>query len=65
MYHHDVMISRKSANQAQRTERVQRIEPARLEDVPEDISNVVAELSVASATLGLPAPPRISLPWSG
>lgn len=33
-------------------ESVQRIEPARLVDVPETISDAVAELSAASATLG-------------
>jgi hypothetical protein len=32
--------------------RPQRIEPARLEDVPEAISNVVAELAAASAKRG-------------
>ena len=32
-------------------ENVQRIEPARLEDIPEAISDVVAELAAASAKL--------------
>ncbi|MFG1302924.1 Fic family protein [Xanthobacter autotrophicus] len=39
-------------------ESVQRIEPARLEDVPESISDAVAELSAASATLGSRLNPR-------
>ena len=36
----------------------QRIEPARLEDVPEALSDVVAEVSAASATLGQALHPR-------
>jgi Fic family protein len=52
------MTRNKSANQTSDIESVQRIEPARLEDVPEDISNVVAELSAASATLGRALHPR-------
>ena len=39
-------------------ESVQRIEPARLEDVPEPISDVVAELAAASAALGRSLHPR-------
>ncbi|WP_454918788.1 Fic family protein [Xanthobacter sediminis] len=39
-------------------ESVQRIEPARLEDVPESISDALAELSAASATLGSSLNPR-------
>src|SRR5688572_12064400 len=35
-----------------------RIEPARLEEVPEEISDVLAELSAASATLGKSLHPR-------
>jgi Fic family protein len=52
------MTRNKSANHTSDIESVQRIEPARLEDVPEDISNVVAELSAASATLGRALHPR-------
>lgn len=40
------------------TESVQRIEPARLEEVPEAISNIVAELAAASAKLGHALHPR-------
>jgi Fic family protein len=36
----------------------QRIEPARLEDAPEAISDVIAELSAAAATLGVALHPR-------
>lgn len=39
-------------------ESVQRIEPARLEDVPEPISDVMAELAAASAKLGHTLNPR-------
>src|SRR6187399_2655399 len=39
-------------------ESVQRIEPARLEAASEEISDVVAELSAASATLGNNLDPR-------
>jgi Fic family protein len=52
------MTRSKSAGKASDIESVQRIEPARLEDVPEDISNVVAELSAASAKLGHALHPR-------
>jgi Fic family protein len=41
-------------------ESVQRIEPARLEDVSETISDALAELSAASATLGNSLHPRTS-----
>jgi hypothetical protein len=37
-------------------ETVERIEPARLEDSPEAISDVVAELSAAAAKLRKPPP---------
>src|SRR5580704_10053500 len=46
-------------------ESVQRIEPARLEDVPEAISNVVAELSAASAKLGHSLNPRTASNLAG
>jgi Fic family protein len=39
-------------------ETVQRIEPARLEQAPDDISNVLAELAAASAKLGHALNPR-------
>jgi hypothetical protein len=39
-------------------ESVQRIEPARLEEAPEAISDVVAELAAASAKLGHTLNPR-------
>src|SRR6266508_4039003 len=42
-------------------ESVQRIEPTRLEEVPEAISDVVAELSAASAKLGHALTPRTAV----
>ena len=45
------MSSKKSANRPL-AETVQRIEPARLETVPEAVIDLVAELSAATATLG-------------
>src|SRR6185312_14414808 len=39
-------------------ETVERIEPARLEDVPEAIADVIAELSAQAATLGRALHPR-------
>jgi len=47
-----------SAKKSSDIESVHRIEPARLEEVPEAISNVVAELSAASAKLGHALHPR-------
>jgi len=44
--------------QAPMTERVQRTEPARLEQAPEAVSDAVAELAAASATLGHALDPR-------
>ncbi len=41
-------------------ESVQRIEPARLEDVSETISDALADLSAASAPLGSSLHPRTS-----
>src|SRR6202140_4582574 len=52
------MKSEKSAKKASGIESVQRIEPARLEEVPEAISDVVAELAAASAKLGHSLNPR-------
>jgi len=46
-------------------ESVLRIEPARLEDVPESISNVVAELAAASAKLGHALSPRTAANLAG
>jgi len=46
------MRGKEAAKSSSQIESVQRIEPARLEDVPEAILNVVAELSAASAKLG-------------
>src|SRR6266852_1354648 len=42
-----------------------RIEPARLEDPPEAISDVIAELSAASATLGVALNPRTAANLAG
>jgi Fic family protein len=46
-------------------ESVQRIEPARLEEVPEAISDVVAELAAASAKLGHALHPRAAANLAG
>jgi Fic family protein len=59
------MTDRKPAKQASEIESVQRIEPVRLEDVPEAISNVVAELSAASAKLGHALNPRTAANFAG
>ena len=65
MYVQHVMIGNKSANQPSEIESVQRIEPARLEEVPEAISNIVAELSAASAKLGHALNPRTAANLAG
>jgi Fic family protein len=52
------MSNKKSAKESSEIESVQCIEPARLEEAPEAISNIVAELSAASATLGQALHPR-------
>ena len=54
---HTLMKNRNRPNNRM-LESVQRIEPARLEDVPEAIADVVAELAAASATLGSALNPR-------
>jgi Fic family protein len=46
-------------------ESVQRVEPARLEEVPEAISDVVAELAAASAKLGHALHPRTAANLAG
>jgi len=51
------MIDKKSAK-SDAIESVQRIEPTRLEAMPEAISDVVAELAAASAHLGRALHPR-------
>jgi Fic family protein len=51
------MISKTSAKNPP-LETVQRIEPARLEDAPEAISDVIAELAASSAVLGQTLHPR-------
>jgi Fic family protein len=51
------MTNQKSAKE-RTIESVQRIEPARLEDVPEALSDIVAELAAASAGLGHSLHPR-------
>ena len=52
------MTTKQSAKTASSIESVQRIEPARLEEMPEAIANVVAELSAAAAKLGHALHPR-------
>ena len=59
------MKSRKSAKKASGSESVQRIEPARLEEVPQAISDVVAELAAASAKLGHSLNPRTAANLAG
>src|ERR1700674_4974454 len=60
------MRTTKSANGTPEIESVQRIEPARLEgEVPEAISDVVAELAAASATLGHALNPRTAANLAG
>ena len=51
-------MTRKRSAKTPGFETVQRIEPARLEDAPEAISDVVAELAAASAALGRALHPR-------
>src|SRR5271157_2707010 len=46
-------------------ETVQRIEPARLEEAPEAISNLVAEIAAASAKLGHSLHPRTAANLAG
>ncbi len=58
------MASKTSAN-IDMAESVQRIEPTRLEEVPEAISDVVAELSAASAKLGHALNPRTAVNLAG
>jgi Fic family protein len=56
----------KSANLPSGIESVQRIEPARLEDqVPEAVSDIVAELAAASAKLGHALNPRTAASLAG
>src|SRR4029077_3562201 len=57
-YTHGVMINMKSAKTALNIESVQRIEPARLEEIPEAVTDVVAELSAAAAKLSHALHPR-------
>jgi Fic family protein len=52
------MKVKESAKDAPEIESVQRIEPARLEEVPEAVSDAVAELSAVSAKLGHALNPR-------
>ncbi len=59
------MTDKESARRSPEIESVQRIEPARLEEVPEAISNVVAELSAASAKLGQALNPRTAANLAG
>ena len=54
-----------SANMSPRDETVERIEPARLGEVPEAISDVVAELSAAAAKLGHALNPQTAANLAG
>jgi len=60
-----VMNDEHSAKKSSDSESVHRIEPARLEEIPEAISNVVAELSAASAQLGHVLHPRTAANLAG
>jgi Fic family protein len=55
----------KSAKTALNIESVQRIEPARLEEIPETITDVVAELSAAAAKLSHALHPRTAASLAG
>jgi Fic family protein len=59
------MKIKRSAKDDSRIESVQRIEPARLEEVSEAISDVVAELAAASAKLGHSLNPRTAANLAG
>src|SRR6266852_4767620 len=59
------MTNRKSAKTALSIESVQRIEPARLEEIPEAITDVVAELSAAAAKLSHALHPRTATSLAG
>jgi Fic family protein len=60
-----IMNDEHSAKKSSDIESVHRIEPARLEEVPEAISNVVADLSAASAKLGHVLHPRTAANLAG
>src|SRR6266851_3840123 len=59
------MEEKKSAKNAAEIESVQRIEPARVEEVAEIITDVVAELSAAAAKLGHTLHPRTATNLAG
>jgi Fic family protein len=65
LYGHAVMKSKKSAKNASDIESVQRIEPARLEEIPEAVANLVAELSAATAKLDHALHPRTAASLAG
>jgi hypothetical protein len=64
-YIHQVMKMKETAKNVPEIESVQSIEPARLEEVPEAVSDAVAELSAASAKLGHSLHPRTATSLSG
>jgi hypothetical protein len=64
-YIHQVIKMKETAKNVPEIESVQRIEHARLEEVPEAISDAVAELSAASAKLGHSLHPRTATSLSG
>jgi Fic family protein len=59
------MRNDKSARSASNIESVQRIEPARLEEIPEAITDVLAELSAAAAKLSHALHPRTACNLAG
>src|SRR5258708_16063315 len=65
LYIHFLMENNESAKNAAEIESVQRIEPARVEEVAETITDVVAELSAAAAKLGHTLHPHTATSLAG
>src|SRR6267154_3843757 len=65
LYIHFLMENNESAKNAAEIESVQRIEPARVEEVAETITDVVAELSAAAAKLSHALHPRTATNLAG
>jgi hypothetical protein len=64
-YIHLLMDDKEAAKNPAGIESVQRIEPARLEEVGETITDVVAELSAGAAKLGHALHPRTATNLAG
>src|SRR5258708_2217638 len=65
LYIHFLMENNESAKNAAEIESVQRIEPARVEEVAETVTDVVAELSAAAAKLSHALHPRTATNLAG